>query len=61
MMAFVLALTAMIATYFDETTIARIMFLCSIILQIISMLLFTGETQIANTALDVYLADLEMY
>ena len=60
-MAFVLALTAMIATYFDETTIASIMFLCSISLLIISMLLFTREIQIANTALDVHLSDLEMH
>ena len=60
-MAFVLTLTAMIATYFDEPTIARIMFLCSIVLLIISMLLFTREIQIANTALDVHLSDLESY
>ena len=60
-MAFVLALTAMIATYFDEPTIASIMFLCSISLLIISMLLFTREIQIANTALDVHLSDLETH
>ena len=60
-MAFVLELTAMTATYFDEPTIATIMFLCSISLLIISMLLFTREIQIANTALDVHLSDLEMH
>ena len=60
-MAFVLALTAMIATYFDEPTIASIMFLCSITLLIISMLLFTREIQIANSALDVHLSDLKKH
>ena len=60
-MAFVLALTAMIATYFDEPTIASMMFLCSITLLIISMLLFTREIQIANTALDVHLSDLQTH
>ncbi|MGC6497204.1 MAG: DUF2721 domain-containing protein [Candidatus Puniceispirillaceae bacterium] len=59
--AFMLALTAMIATYFDEPTIASIMFLCSISLLIISMLFFTREIQIANTALDVHLSDLETH
>ena len=60
-MSFVLALTAMIATYFDEPTIASIMFLTCISLLIISMLLFTREIQIANTALDVHLSDLETH
>ena len=59
--AFVLALSAMIATYFDEPTIASIMFLCSISLLIIFMLLFTRKIQIANTALDVHLSDLETH
>lgn len=60
-MAFVLALTAMIATYFNEITKGSLMFLCSITLLIISMLLFTREIQIANTALDVHLSDLETH
>lgn len=60
-MAFVLALTAMIATYFNEITMGSLMFLCSITLLIISMLLFTREIQIANTALDVHLSDLETH
>ena len=60
-MAFMLALTAMIAIYFDEPTIASIMFLCSIGLLIISMLFFTREIQIANIALDVHLSDLETH
>ena len=58
-MAFVLALTAMIAAYFDERTISSMMFLGSITLLMISMLLFIREIQIANTALDVHLSDLE--
>ena len=58
-MAFVLALTAMIAAYFDERTIASMLFLGSITLLMISMLLFIREIQIANTALDVHLSDLE--
>lgn len=37
--AFVLALKAMIAAYFDERTISSILFLCSISLLMISMLL----------------------
>ena len=60
-MAFVLALTAMIATYFDEPTIASIVFLCSISLLIISMLLFIREIQIANIALDFHLSDLKTH
>ena len=58
-MAFVLALTAMIAAYFDERTISSMLFLGSITLLMISMLLFIREIQIANTALDVHLSDLE--
>ena len=58
-MAFVLALTAMIAAYFDEHAFASMLFLCSITLLIVSMLLFTREIHIANTALDVHLSDLE--
>ena len=58
-MAFVLALTAMIAAYFDENAFASMLFLCSITLLIVSMLLFTREIHIANTALDVHLSALE--
>ena len=59
--AFILTLTAMIATYFDKPNIASMMFLCSITLLIISMLTFTREIQIAITALDVHLSDLETH
>ena len=56
---FVLALMAMILTYFDKTIVASMMFLCAITLLIIPMLLFTREIQIANSALDVHLSDLQ--
>ena len=57
--SFVMALGAMITAYFDERTISSIMFLISMLLMMGSMLLFTREIQIANTALDVHLSDLE--
>lgn len=60
-MAFVLVLTAMIAAYFHERTISNTLFLGSITLLIISMLLFIREIQIANTAIDVHLSDLEAH
>ena len=59
--SFVLALGAMIATYFDKAMIARVLFLGSILLMMGSMLLFTREIQIANRALDVHLSDLEAH
>lgn len=58
-MAFVLALTATIAAYFNENATSSMLFLGSITLLIISMLLFTREIHIANTALDVHLSDLK--
>ena len=60
-MAFVLALMAMIAAYFDERAISSMMFLCSTSLLIVSMLMFTRKIQIANTGLDVHLSDLEQH
>ena len=59
--SFVLALVAMIAAYFDERVVASILFLGSILMMMGSMLLFTREIQIANTALDVHLSDLESH
>ena len=59
--SFVLALGAMIAAYFDERMISSFLFLGSILLMMVSMLLFTREIQIANTALDVHLSDLETH
>ena len=58
-MAFVLALMPMIAAYFEEYPFASMLFICSIILLILSMLLLTREIHIANTALDVHFSDLE--
>ena len=59
--AFLLALTAMVGNYFDDTTIASIMFLCAIALMIMSLSTFARKIQIANTALDVHLSDFEKY
>ena len=59
--AFVFALAAMIAAYFDHLGVASWLFLGSIFLLMGSMLLFTREIQIANTALDVHLSDLEAH
>lgn len=59
--AFVLALAAMIAAYFGHMIFASWLFLGSISLLMGSMLLFTREIQIANTALDVHLSDLEAH
>ena len=58
---FVLALSAMIAAYFDERVVSSILFLGSILLMMGSMLLFTREIQIANTALDFHLSNLESH
>ena len=59
--SFVLALGAMIAAYFDERVVSSFLFLGSILLMMGSMLLFTREIQIANTALDVHRSDLESH
>ena len=59
--SFVLALGAMIAAYFDERLVSSFLFLGSILLMMGSMLLFTREIQIANTALDVHLSDLKAH
>ena len=58
-MAFVLALMAMIAAYFDERAISSMLLLSSVSLLIVSMLMFTREIQVANKALDVHLSNLE--
>ena len=52
--SFVIALGAMIAAYFDEHMVSSVVFLGS-------MLLFNREIQIANTAPDVHLSDLESH
>lgn len=60
-MAFVLALTAMIAPYYEERAFASMLFLGSITLTIMSMLLFTREIHIADVMLDVHLSDLRRH
>ena len=49
----------MVAAYFNKTLLSSMLFLASILLLMGSMLLFTREIQIANTALDVHLSDLK--
>ena len=49
----------MIAAFFDERLVSSFLFLGSILLMLGSMLLLNREIQIANTALDVHLSDLE--
>ena len=58
-LAFCFALSAMIATYLDAQTVGSWMFFGSIILMVLAMLSFTVEIQIANSALDVHISDLE--
>ena len=60
-MTFVLALMAIIAAYFDERAISSMLFLGSTLLLMDSILMFTRKIQIANTALDVHLSDLEQH
>ena len=58
-LAFCFALSAMIATYLDATAIGSWLFFSSIMLMMQAMLSFTIEIQIANSALDVHISDLE--
>ncbi len=58
-LAFCLALSAMIATYLDAHDAGSWLFFSSIILMVMAMLGFTVEIQIANSALDVHISDLE--
>ena len=59
--SFVLAVGAMIAAYFDERIVSSFLFLGFILLIMGSILLFTHDLQVANTALDVHLSDLETH
>ena len=59
--SFVLALGAMIAAYFDTGLLSSTLFIGSMLLMMGSMLLFTRETQIENTAFDVHPSDLETH
>ena len=58
-LAFCFALLAMISKYPDATAIGSWLFFSSIMLMMLAMLSFTIEIQIANSALDVHISDLE--
>ena len=60
-MAFVLALMAVIAAYFDKHTLSSMLIVGSISSLTISTLMFTGQVQIANIALDAHLSDFEQH
>jgi len=51
----------MISLYLNISEAGSWLFFCAIILMIMSMILFTLEIQIANSALDVHLSDLEKH
>lgn len=57
--AFIMALTAMIATYLQSPIVASWLFFTSILLMVVAMLVFMREIQLGNSALDVHLSDLE--
>ena len=59
--AFILNLSAMISLYLNTSDAGSLLFFSAIILMIVSMVLFTLSIQIANSALDVHLADLEKH
>ena len=59
--AFILNLSAMISLYLNTGDAGSWLFFSAIILMIVSMVLFTLEIQIANSALDVHLSDLEKH
>jgi len=59
--AFILFLSAMISPYLNTGDARSWLFFNAIILMIVSMVLFTLEIQIANSALDVHLSDLEKH
>ena len=60
-LAFILNLSAMISLYFGIETVGSWLFFSSIILMVAAMIQFTIEIQIANSALDVHLSDLEKH
>ena len=51
----------MISLYFGIETIGSWFFFTSIVLMVAAMIQFTIEIQITNSALDVYLSDLEKH
>ena len=58
-LAFIFNLSAMISLYFGIESLGSCLFFLSIILMVAAMIQFTIEIQIANSALDVHLSDLE--
>ena len=60
-LAFIFKLSAMISLYFDIDTLGNWLFFSSIVLMLAAMIQFTIEIQIANSALDVHLSDLEKH
>ena len=60
-LAFILNLSAMISLYFGIDSLGSWLFFSSIILMVAAMVQFTIEIQIANSALDVHLSDLEKH
>ncbi|MDC0476481.1 hypothetical protein OAN83_01640 [Alphaproteobacteria bacterium] len=59
--AFILNLSAMILLYLNTGDAGSWLLFSAINLMIVSMVLFTLEIQICNSALDVHLSDLEKY
>ena len=60
-LAFIFNLSAMISLYFGVDNLGSGLFFLSIILMVAAMIQFTIEIQIANSALDVHLSDLEKH
>ena len=60
-LAFIFNLSAMISLYFGIDSLGSWLFFLSIILMVAAMIQFTIEIQIANSALDVHLSDLEKH
>ena len=60
-LAFIFNLSAMISLYFGIASLGSWLFFSSIILMVAAMVQFTIEIQIANSALDVHLSDLEKH
>ena len=60
-LAFIFNLSAMISLYFGIDNLGSWLFFLSIILMVAAMIQFTIEIQVANSALDVHLSDLEKH
>jgi hypothetical protein len=60
-LAFILNLSAMVSLYFGADTVGSWLFFFAMVLMMVAMIQFTIEIQIANSALDVHLSDLEKF